>query len=450
MRMRYWESLACMLVAAGVAACTLPGAATGAANAVRGGQHPGQLDRELAAIAGDPVLGMASLSVLVVRDGEVAYRRGFGHRSIDPVDPSGNQASGPDTLYRIASVSKLVTTLGVMRLVEEGKLALDRDVGDYLGFPLRNPANPERPLTLRMLLSHTSSLRDGAGYSWGAQMALGTALGKDQRAWDPGHPPGAYFSYSNLNWSVIGTVMEAASGERFDRLMQRLVLSPLDMQGGYHAAALAPAARRNLATLYRKRPLDGAAGGAVGWVAQVDDYRTAAPVAPAGLEHYAVGRNGSLFSPTGGLRASADDLGKLLRMLLDGGRHEGKPFLSKASLAAMFSTQWRHDPALGNGDTHDGLFTHWGLGAQRFGSTPADRSGLVAQGVYPAWGHLGEAYGLLSVFAFNMEERSGLVVLIGGTASEPAATPGAYSALSRQEELVVTALYRHLLAGSRP
>ena len=82
-------------------------------------------------------------------------------RHIDPDAPADR-----DTLYRIASISKLVTTLGVMRLVEEGRLALDTDVGEYLGWRLRNPHFPETPITVRMLLTHTSSLRDDGGYSW--------------------------------------------------------------------------------------------------------------------------------------------------------------------------------------------------------------------------------------------------------------------------------------------
>ncbi|UUZ57035.1 serine hydrolase [Massilia sp. H-1] len=56
----------------------------------------------------------------------------------------------------------MMTTFAAMRLVEDGKLALDTDVGTYLGFPLRNPHFPDHPITLRQLLSHTSSLRDDA------------------------------------------------------------------------------------------------------------------------------------------------------------------------------------------------------------------------------------------------------------------------------------------------
>ena len=79
-------------------------------------------------------------------------------------DVAANRAITVDDPARIASISKLVTTIAVMRLVEQGKLHLDADVSKQLGWRLRNPAFPNRPITLRMLLSHTSSLTDAAGY----------------------------------------------------------------------------------------------------------------------------------------------------------------------------------------------------------------------------------------------------------------------------------------------
>jgi CubicO group peptidase (beta-lactamase class C family) len=434
--------LGCLFLASVFLSACAGSAGPAAATGVSG---PAALERDLAAVVADPVHGMASLSVLVVRDGKVGYQGAFGNRFIHPSDPAQNKPANPQTLYRIASVSKFFTMLGVMRLVEQGKLSLDRDVGDYLGYPLRNPAFPNQPITLRMLLSHTSSMRDEAGYSWGAGTSINTAIAAKPGAWDAKRAPGAYFTYSNLNFGVIGTVLEAATGERFDLLMRRLVLDPLDLRAGYNVALLPAAERANLAALYRKRAPDTNTWNPSGpWMAQVDDYSVRPASAPAGLDQYVVGSNSTVFSPTGGLRISAADLGKVMLMLLDEGRYQGKAFLSPATLKKIFSTQWRYAPAAPNGDNYHGLFTHWGLGAQQFESADGARSSLVPGG-YPAWGHLGDAYGLMSVFAINFAERSGMVVLIGGTARDPASTPGSYSALSRQEELVLSALHKHLL-----
>lgn len=397
-----------------------------------------QLDQELAALAGDPVLGMPSLSVLAIRGGEVRYERQFGMRSVAEGLPAG-----PDTMYRIASISKLVTTLGVMRMVEQGKLDLDADVSAYLGFALRNPAFPDQAISLRMLLNHTSSLRDGGGYSWPAARPLREAMADTKGKWEASTRPGSHFAYSNLNFGVAGTVMEAVSGKRFDRLMQSLVLDPLALQGGFNPSAMPRGQWRNIAALYRKRSQDEGKWNPAGpWMAQVDDFGARAPQPPAGIDTYTPGSNGTVFSPTGGLRISARDLGKIMLMLMDRGQCQGKAFLAPASVAAMMSTQWRFDPARPNGDTHHGLFTQWGLGIQHFETKAGRGASLVPGGGFDAWGHLGEAYGLLSVFAFDPVRRDGMIVLVGGTASDPAATPGKYSALSRQEERVLSALYR--------
>ena len=93
----------------------------------------------LAAIASDPACQLASLSVLALRAGRPLYQAQFGQRAI----AAGLPATA-DTLYRIASISKLVTTLGVLRLVEAGTLALDTDVSSYLGFSLAIPT-ADRP-----------------------------------------------------------------------------------------------------------------------------------------------------------------------------------------------------------------------------------------------------------------------------------------------------------------
>ena len=399
------------------------------------------LDRELAAIVDDRAKPLASLSVLAIRDGQVAYERHFGRRHIDPDKPADGA-----TLYRLASITKLATTIGVLRLVEDGKLSLDTDVGAYLGYRLRNPHFPDVPVTLRMLLAHTSSIRDDGGYFWDARHRLRDVL--PAAMWSNKAPPGKYFSYANLPWGIAGEVMERATGERFDRLMRRLVLDPLGLQGGFNPAEIAPERIAHIATLYRK-------GTSVGdrevwnpqgpWIAQVDDYSVQAPVSRA-RDGYEIGSNGTLFAPQGGLRASAADLGRVMRMLMNRGELDGSRILKPESVDLMLSRQWRYDGA--NGDSGYGArqrrFNAWGLGNQQFLDVSGPGSGdrLVEGGGFRAVGHLGDAYGLYGTFAFDPATRNGIVFLAGGTGFDPAADPGAYSAFSRFEERIQTALYR--------
>ncbi len=392
---------------------------------------------ELATIANDSACPLASVSVLAIRGGEVACQ----------------QQAGPATersLYRIASVSKLVSTLAALRLVEQGMLALDTDVSHYLGFSLRNPHYPDCPLTLRMLLTHTASLRDDAGYSWPCAVTLHSVLAPGQSHYGSGAMwartrPSDFFTYSNLGWGVIGTIMEAVTGERFDRLMRRLLLAPLGMEGGFNPSEFSPGELANTATLYRKRTTDTEAWDPAGpWIAQVDDYRVSAPVRPPGIDEYLIGTNATPFSPTGGLRASAAGLARVMLMLMNDGVHEGAQFLQPATLRQMFARHWTFDGA--NGDTQGGLYYGWGLGMQHFPDLPGGR--LVAAGGFSGLGHLGEAYGLHAVFAFDPVARDGMIVLVGGVGSDPAACPGSYSSLRRFEERILSALHQEVILGN--
>ena len=398
-----------------------------------------RLDTELATIVDDPAMQLASLSVLAIRAGQPVYEGAFGRRTVGPDRPAA-----PDTLYRIASVSKLHTTLGLMRLVEDGKLDLDADVSGYLGFPLRNPHYPKHPISLRLILSHTSSLRDDGGYSWPNTTALKDVLAPGATAmWSAKEAPGEYFTYCNLGWGIIGTVMERVTGERFNALMQRLLFKPLGIEAGYHPSELSPAALSNLATLYRKRSTDTEIWNAAGpWIAQVDDY-SAKP--PASLAGYVPGVNATPYSPTGGLRISARGLGVVMRMLMQGGMHGNTRILKRGTLERMFARQWTFDPARNNGATLDGFYQAWGLGNQHF----PDRPGMRLVEGFDAAGHLGDAYGLRSVFAFDRATGNGMIALVGGSSADPETQKGSYSALARFEERILTALYRQAIVGQQ-
>ena len=398
------------------------------------------LDATLSAIVDDPLHPLASLSVLAIRHGKVSYQQQFGYRHIGATQADSLPVT-PATLFRIASVSKMMTTLGLMRLVEQGKLSLDQDVSIYLGFSLRNPHFPQQALTLRSLLSHTSSLRDAGGYSWGPERSLRDVFtaGGDSM-WDKQTAPSRYFTYANLNWGVIGTVMEKVTGERFDLLMRRLLLDPLDVRGGYHPAAFSTEDVANTATLYRKRTLDTETWQPQGsWIAQADDFH-ARP--PSGLANYVIGSNATVFSPTGGLRISAAGLGKVMQMLLDGGRYQHQQLLQPASIALMFGRQWQLAPDASNGDSERGLYRAWGLGNQQFDAVAGQGNRLVEGASFTAVGHLGDAYGLVSAFVLDFKNRNGMVMLVGGTGSDPEQYPGTYSAMGRSEERILTALYR--------
>lgn len=344
---------------------------------------------------------------------------------------TGRKVSADDPV-RIASVSKLVTALGVLRMVDAGQLDLDRDVSDYLGWRLRNPHFPDAPITLRLLLSHQASLSDGGELYI---IPLGVTLRErlaDPRMWDAAHPPGSgWFAYANINFPVAASVMERVSGERFDRLMQRLVLRPLGLDACFNwGDGCSARAVSRAAVLYR----------ATGEVARDDlnGQRPPCPVVvqdgqPCDLARYVPGWNGALFSPQGGLRISMRDLARIGQMLARGGRG----FLSPASFAALTAPQW--SAATGRGGIGEygesaGFFCGYGLGLHRIGGGgSACRDGLFGDRT-PRIGHAGEAYGLRSGLWIDPVTGKGLAFF---TTQVPDDEPRGRSAFTLREEAIV-------------
>lgn len=308
---------------------------------------------------------------------------------------------GAEDPVRVASISKLVTAIAVMRLVDEGRINLDRDISAYLGFAVRNPAFPDRPVTLRHLLSHTSGIRDSIDYLMPLDGSLQATLSNPD-VWHSGYKPGDYFSYANLNSPVIAATIEAVTRERFDRIVAKKVLQPLRIDGCFNwGAGCSPGRRAQAVTLLRSNgdlARDAAISGA-----------DPCPVLPASngncdLAVYKIGRNGSSFSPQGGLRISAQDLAKIGQLLLNGGR----PLLSEKAFAEMTKMQWRYNGI--NGDADNGYYQAYGLGVH----IHTDSRGST-------WiGHVGEAYALRAGLWVNPETRKGFAQYI---TMVPAETP---------------------------
>lgn len=403
-----------------------------------------ELDQALSAILQDPAHPLSSLSALVIKAGEVVYARAFGFRYIHPHDPDQSLPATPQTRYRVASISKLVTAVGLLRLYEAGQLDIYADVSEYLGFGLRNPHFPNVPITLRMLLNHTSSIRDEAGYGYGVGEGIqdfflpGGMRYADGLAWAK-HTPGTFFSYSNLSFGVIGTVIEQVSGQRFDRYMRSSVFAPLGIRASFNVLDFTPEELDSLATLYRKQNPEGRWNPAGGWYPQVDDYRGHPPQDPDPA--YQVGSNGTRFGPQGSLRASTLDLAQIALMLLKGGQADAQPFLQPQTIALMFDNHWCFDGS--NGDTYNGLMRSWGLSVQRFMDIADGLGGdrIVEGGGLKGFGHLGDAYGLFSAFILEPEQGNALIYMLGGQGCDPESYKGQYSSFYRWEEQILSQLY---------
>lgn len=340
-------------------------------------------------------------------------------------DPATGRPATLDDPARIASVSKLVVAIGVMKLVEQGRLDLNSDLSPRLGWKLRNPAFPDAPITLRMLLSHTSGIRDHDDrYAVPLGETVAAAVARPQ-GWDARHPPGTFFAYANMNTPIVASAMERATGERFDRWMRREVLDPLRIDGCFNWPTCSDAAvARAIVLTQSGRPVRDDLGG----------RRPDCPVfvrdgMPCDLAGWRPGENGALFAPQGGLRISLRGLSRIGRMLLNGGMLEGTRLLSPASVAELLKPHWRFDGT--NGATEEGFLCRYGLATHQL-STPASgcRDDPVGDG--RQWvGHAGEAYGLRSGLWIDRQQGVGVAYLVTGL--EPLPPPGR-SAFRRAEE----------------
>src|SRR5690606_33854787 len=150
------------------------------------------------------------LAVVVVRDNEVVYRNSLGWK-----DRQARIPLEEDDVFRIASISKSFAAASILQLVEQGRLSLDDDVGELLGFPVRNPGFPDHAITLRMLLNHTSSITDSQRYG-----SLDIINPDASDSWSESyyeHVPGEQYEYSYLGYNMVGAIIVHDPAQRFVR-----------------------------------------------------------------------------------------------------------------------------------------------------------------------------------------------------------------------------------------
>ncbi|NHO34335.1 serine hydrolase domain-containing protein [Acetobacter fallax] len=377
---------------------------------------------------------LAAVAAVRLHKGQIiySYYGGFAKKTEAYASPVN-----ADTLFRIASVSKVVTTIGLMELVEQGKIALDHDASDYVGFRLRNPDFPDSPITLRMLLNHTSTIRDADGYTIPPGQKISDLFSDSRKpgqdnyhfAHGEGHKPGNWFQYCNLCYGVIGTIIERVSGERFDHYQQTHVLMPLAIDGGYNITELTHPER--LATLYRHP--------ATGYEAEVD-MDPSRGWSQEALDTYTPGTNGTLFSPQGGLRIALTGLVRLARFMEQRGTLDGVHLLSPESIRLMETPTWHYDG-------HNGMCSY---PIASYGLSMISLTGQKDSNGRPTvpWrgyrgdlkGHLGDAYGLHSGFWYDPGTGDAFLFAADGYPEEEHISPGVYSSFTRVEEKIFTAL----------
>lgn len=353
----------------------------------------------------DPVIGWARVEFDA---DDITSAEAGGHADLE----TGRPVTVDDPV-RIASVSKFVVALAVAKLVEAGTLDLREDVSAYLGWELRNPAFPDRRITLRHLLGHRAGIRDAAGYALPLDADLEEWMTRGG-AWNAEHAPGEWFSYANLNFPIVAAAMEGATGERFDRLMARQVFEPLGIDACFNWTTCSAAARSRAVVLYRP-------DGSVARDSQraIGDDCPAIPAGDGSCDHadYVLARNGAAFSPQGGLRISARGLARIGRLFLGSGDEDGFGFLRRhyrdmPMIPMLYGIASR--PITEAGDSEGGVFCRYDNGTHTLrGDGGACDDNLFAAGD-PYGGHSGEAYSLRSGLWVSSEAGRGVAYFATG------------------------------------
>src|SRR5690606_34848477 len=160
------------------------------------------------------------------KNGKPVYEKAFGYKDLETKAPLTT-----NDLFRIASISKSFSSTAIMQLVEQGKVSLDDDISDLAGFKIRNPKFPDTKITLEMMLSHRSSLNDYNGYF--TFDVLDTTKNKEWEKSYNSYEPGTDYEYCNLNFNIIGAVLERLTEIRFDNYIKQQILNPLKLDAGY-------------------------------------------------------------------------------------------------------------------------------------------------------------------------------------------------------------------------
>jgi CubicO group peptidase (beta-lactamase class C family) len=341
-------------------------------------------------------LDVVGLSVAVVKDGGMIYSNSFGKKDIETNTTLTNQ-----DIFRIASISKSFSATSIMQLVEAKKLKLEDDFSDLVGFKVRNPKFPETVITLKMILSHTSSLNDSEGYF--NLDVINPAKNSNWAKCYNNYEPGKGYQYCNLNFNMVGAVIEKYSGVRFDNYVKQHILNPLKIYGGYCVDSLSA---DKFTTLYE-------------YNAKTKAF-TASPAAYAPrreeIKNYTLGYTTPIFSPTGGMKISAVDLATYMTMHMNYGKYKGGRLISKKH-AKLMQTKISEE--------------------EGYGLALLETNTLIPGKVMK--GHTGSAYGLYSAMFFDPKEKFGIVVITNGC--NPVYTDGMNTVLRK----TINSLYNNFI-----
>ncbi len=310
---------------------------------------------------------VAGLSVCVIKNESIFWSNSYGYANLEE-----NIHMNIDAIMNIASISKTITATAVLQLWERGQLDLDADINKYLAFKVRNPNFPETPITIRQLLTHTSSINDSKAYyesyacgdpvidlpDWIKSYFENTGRYYDEKNNFHSWKPGEGYKYSNVAFGLLGFIIEEITKQPFSEYCKINIISPLGMNNSAwfikdidtlkQAKQYVKANRRN-----KKSE----------WISKLNSKQ---------IGNYLQLCNYSFYNyPDGLFKTSVKELSYFLRAIMNQGVYNGERVLEKTTVSEMLTLQlednnrqglcWvkeKHDPLWGHSGSDPGIQTY--------------------------------------------------------------------------------------------
>jgi CubicO group peptidase (beta-lactamase class C family) len=267
---------------------------------------------------------IVGMQVASIGNGELVWHGSFGVKEYNTTDSINDS-----TLFLMASCTKPVTSFGIMKLYDQGKLDLDDDINNYLSFRISNPNYPQEKITFRMLLAHTSSLRDnyevydslytlpeGGDSPLELQQFIRDYFTEGGEFYSSTEnfaveKPGRSYEYCNMGYAMLGVLLEQISGMSFSEYMHKEIFQPLQMNNSYWFLKEIP--HKNIAHPHEVVPVTG----------------------PGVLNHY-----GFPSFPDGQLRTTATDYAQILKLMINRGKVNETTFLKEETIDEYLEIQY--------------------------------------------------------------------------------------------------------------
>ncbi|MFT5886793.1 MAG: CubicO group peptidase (beta-lactamase class C family) [Arcticibacterium sp.] len=306
-----------------------------------------------------------ALSLLVFKENKILYENYFGQSNIE------NQVKlAENHLFLLASISKVITATALLQLYDDGLLALDDPINNYLPFEVKIPSQ-NKPITFRMLLTHTSGIADGDAldgqYYFGKDSPVALKdflkdyLVKGRQYYNARQnfhdfEPGTQHEYSNIGNALIGYLVEEVSGKNFNQYCKENIFNPLEMT---HTHWRLDEIQETIVTPYNYKK---------------NSYQA--------IEHYTF-----TDYPNGGLRSTSKDLFKFLRAFVQNGESNGFTLLKASTISEIIK------PQIPTIDAEVGLHM------------------FLMNKKQNLWGHDGGEEGVATIMALNPDTKVGVIVL---------------------------------------